>query len=92
MGQRKSGLTVPADQVQECQHAEVTARVQLPLNQYVCGGCGEKVVLVILQAVLMTPEGFEKFKAAQSQQAKAAQRRSTGLVTPDEVRQKEGQK
>lgn len=92
MGQRKSGLAVPPDMVDQCRHAEVFKRIKPQMNQYVCGDCHEKLLGVILQLALMTPEEFEQFKIAQAQQQEAARRKSVGLVTPDEVRRQEGQK
>jgi len=89
MGQRKSGLTVPAEVVDVCRHVEVLQRIKPQVNQSGCGGCKEKVLLVILQFALMSQEGFENFKKAQAEVGKAAQRRKTGLVLPDEVRREQ---
>lgn len=92
MGQRKSGLTVPSDAANQCNHAEVFKRIKPQMNQYVCGGCNARLLGIIIQFALMTLEEFEQFKIAQAQQQEAARRKSVGLVTPDEVRRQEGQK
>ena len=71
-----------------CLHETLLKRIKIPVNQYVCDDCHEKLVLVVPQYGLMTPEEFEQFKRAQAVAATAAERRkSTGLVTPDEDRQ-----
>jgi len=95
MGQRRSGLAVPADKVNVCRHEEVFQRIKPQVQQYVCGGCQDKLLMVVTQFVLMPPEQFEQFKQAQMQAAQDAQRQQkTGLVTPDEVRreQQEGKR
>ena len=95
MGQRKSGLAVPADAVNECRHMEVFQRIKPQLAQYVCGDCQEKLLMVVMQFGLMTQEQFGQFQLAQVKASRAAQRKQkTGLVTPDEVRreQQEGKK
>ncbi len=71
-----------------CQHETLKARIKIPVNKYVCDDCQEKLVLVVPQYGLMTPEEFEQFKRVQAMQMEASRRqRSTGLVTPDEARQ-----
>ena len=75
-----------------CRHETLLARIKLPVNEYVCDDCKAKLVLVIPQYGLMTPEEFEQFKRAQALQITAAKRRqSTGLVTPAEHRQEQAQ-
>jgi len=93
MGKRKSGLDVPKEAVDICRHGEVMAGIQPRLDQFVCGGCDEKVLMVILQFSLMTPEIFEEFKTRQAEAMQAAQRKQqTGLVTPDDVRREQQEK
>ena len=93
MGQRKSGLAVPADAVNECRHMEVFNRIKPQLSQYVCGDCDEKLLMVVMQFGLMTQEQFGQFQLAQVRQAAAAQRKQkTGLVTLDEVRREQQEK
>jgi len=73
-----------------CRHETLLARIKIPGNEYVCDDCKEKLVLVIPQYGLMTPEEFEQFKRVQAVQVQNAKRRkSTGLVTPDEHRQEQ---
>ncbi len=75
-----------------CRHDTLLARIKIPVNEYVCDDCKEKLVLVVPQYGLMTPEEFEQFKRAQAMQMEAAKRRkSTGLVTPEEARQIQAQ-
>lgn len=93
MGQRKSGLAVPADKVDQCRHPDLFKRIKIPVNQYVCKDCNGKLILVVPEYILMPPGDFKKFQQERAAAFKAAQRKQkTGLVTPDEVRQKEGQK
>jgi hypothetical protein len=95
MGQRKSGLAVPADKVKQCRHDELFKRIKIPVNQYVCGDCDAKMILVVPQYILMPPEDFQKFQQEQMARAREARlKQETGLVTPDEVRreQQEGRK
>ena len=73
-----------------CRHETLLARIKIPVNEYVCDDCKEKMVLVIPQYGLMTPKEFKRFKQVQEMQITAAKRRqSTGLVTPDEHRQEQ---
>ncbi len=73
-----------------CRHDTLLARIKIPVNEYVCDDCKVKLVLVIPQYGLMTPEEFEQFKRVQAMQIQNAKRRkSTGLVTPSEARQAE---
>ncbi len=75
-----------------CHHETLLARIKIPVNEYVCDDCKEKLVLVIPQYGLMTPEEFEQFKRVQAMQIQNAKRRKkTGLVTPDEHRQEQAQ-
>ncbi len=75
-----------------CHHETLLARIKIPVNEYVCDDCSERLVLVVPQYGLMTPEEFEQFKRVQAVQVKAAERRQkTGLVTPDEHRQMQAQ-
>ncbi len=75
-----------------CHHETLLARIKIPINEYVCDDCKEKLVLVIPQYGLMTPVEFEQFKRVQAMQRETARRRkSTGLVTPDEHRQEQNQ-
>ena len=93
MGQRESGLTVPPEAMDACRHAEVFQRIKPQMNQYHCQGCGEKLLMVILQFALMTHEEFEHFKKAQIAAAQAAKRKQeTGLVLPDEARREQQEK
>jgi len=93
MGQRKSGLAVPADKVDVCRHEEVFQRIKPQVQQSVCGGCQDKLLMVVTQFVLMPPEQFEQFKLAQLRAAQDAQRKQkTGLITPDEVRREQQEK
>lgn len=76
---------------QPCKHPALMKRVKIPQHQYVCrpkeGGCGKKLILVIPQWGLMTPEEFERWKAEVTAKMEAVKRqRETGLVTPDEAR------
>ena len=92
MGQRKSGLAVPADKVDICKHMEIINRIKPTFARYVCGDCQEQIVLVPIQMRLMTEPEFDALQMAQVLQERAAQRKQkTGLVTPDQVR-REGQK
>ena len=76
-----------------CQHKTLLARIKIPVNEYVCDDCKEKLVLVVPQYGLMTPVEFEQFKRVQALQIKNAERRKkTGLVTPDEHRQEQASK
>ena len=71
-----------------CNHETLLARIKIPVNEYVCDDCKEKLVLVVPQYGLMTPEEFEQFKRVQAVQVKAAERRRrTGLITAEEFRQ-----
>ena len=93
MGQRRSGLAVSADAVNECKHMEVFNRIKPQLSQYVCGDCQEKLLMVVMQFGLMTQEQFGQFQLAQAKAAQAAQRKQkTGLVLPDEVRREQQEK
>ena len=93
MGQRKSGLSAPKENVDVCRHEEVMKRLKPQLPEYVCGDCMEKVLMVILQFSLMTREIFDEFQKRQAAAFQAAQRKQkTGLVTPDEARQQQAQK
>ncbi len=75
-----------------CRHETLFARIKLPVNEYVCDDCKGKLVLVIPQYGLMTPEEFEQFKRVQAVQIQNAKRRkSTGLVTPGEHQQEQAQ-
>ncbi len=75
-----------------CRHETLLARIKIPVNEYVCDDCKEKLVLVVPQYGLMTPAEFEQFKRTQAMQIQNAKRRkSTGLVTPDEHRQEQAQ-
>ena len=75
-----------------CPHTTLLDRIKIPVNEYVCDDCKEKLVVVIPQYGLMTPEAFENYKRTQATAIKAAERRkSTGLVTPDEHRQEQAQ-
>jgi hypothetical protein len=68
-----------------CHHETLLARIKIPVNEYACDDCKVKLVLVIPQYGLMTPEEFEQFKRVQAMQIQNAKRRkSTGLVTPAE--------
>jgi len=88
MGQRKSGLSAPKEAVDICRHEEVIKRLKPRLDEYVCGDCQEKVLMVIINFALMTREVFEQYQKQQAAAFAAAQRkRKTGLVTPDEARQ-----
>ena len=81
-------MTKPAP----CHHETLLARIKIQVNEYVCDDCKEKLVLVVPQYGLMTPEEFEQFKRVQAMQIQNAKRRkSTGLVTPDEHRQEQAQ-
>jgi len=90
--QLASGLTVPADaKVDEpCHHAEVAERVRPQLNQYHCGGCGDKVFFVVLQAALMTQPELEEYQKKMNQAiaAKIAEekRAGLGLVLPGDAK------
>ena len=97
MGQRKSGLAVPADQVDACKHMDIIGRIKPQFDRFVCGDCKERVVLVPLSGRLMTEPEFDQFQMQQVLAERAQQRKQkTGLVTLDEVRReqqaKEGQK
>ena len=75
-----------------CQHQTLMNRIKIPVNEYVCDDCKTKLVLVVPQYGLMTPEEFEQYKRVQAMQIEAARRRKdTGLVTPDEHRQLQAQ-
>ncbi|KKL08432.1 hypothetical protein LCGC14_2575930 [marine sediment metagenome] len=74
--------------IKPCLHETLLARIKIPVNEYVCDDCTEKLVLVIPQYGLMTPAEFEQFKRTQAMQMEAARRREkTGLVTPAEWQQ-----
>ena len=95
MGQRKSGLAVPADQVDVCKHMAVINRITPTFTRYVCADCQEQVVLVPLTMKIMTEPQFDQLQMQQVMADRAAQRKQkTGLITPDEARQQtqEGQK
>ena len=88
MGQRKSGLSAPKEEVDVCRHEEILKRLKPRLDKYMCGDCNEQVLMVVLQFSLMTQEVFDEFQKRQAEAFKAAQRKQkTGLVTPDEARQ-----
>lgn len=71
-----------------CSHKELFKRIKIPVNQYVCGDCKGKLLVVIPQYLVMPPEEFEDFKRKQNEAVLAAKRQQeTGLVTPDEARQ-----
>ena len=92
MGQRKSGLAVPANQVDVCKHMDIINRIKPTFTRYVCGDCQEKIVLVPIQMKLMTEPEFDALQMAQVMADRAAQRKQkTGLVTPDEARQQKQQ-
>ena len=75
-----------------CRHETLLNRIKIPVNEYVCDDCKVKLVLVVPQYGLMTPEEFEQYKRVQAMQIEAARRREkTGLVTPDEFRQEQAQ-
>ena len=96
MGQRKSGLAVPADQVDICKHVDIVNRIKPTFTRYVCGDCQEKIVLVPIQMRLMTEPEFDALMAQVRADRAAQRKQKTGLVTLDEVRRekqaKEGQK
>ena len=94
MGQRKSGLAVPADKVDVCKHMDIVNRIKPTFDRYVCGDCKEKIVLVPIQMKLMSEPEFDVLQMAQVLQQRAERKQKTGLVTPDEVRreQQEGKK
>jgi hypothetical protein len=78
--------------IQPCQHETLLARIKIPVNEYVCDDCSEKLVLVVPQYGLMTPEEFEQFKRVQAMQIEAARcREKTGLITSEEARQMQAQ-
>lgn len=92
MGQRKSGLSVPKEEIDICRHEEVIKRLKPRLDEYVCGGCTEKVLMVVINFSLMTREVFAEFQKQQAAAFAAARRKQeTGLVTPDEARQQKQQ-
>ncbi len=92
MGQRKSGISVPKEAVDVCRHEEVIKRLKPRLDQYHCGDCEEKVLMIVLQFSLMTQEVFDEFQKRQAAAFEAARRKqATGLVTPDEARQQKQQ-
>ena len=75
-----------------CRHETLLARIKIPVNEYVCDDCKEKLLLVVPQYGLMTRKELEQYKRVQAVQIEAAKRRkSTGLVTPDEHRQEQAQ-
>ncbi|KKM74307.1 hypothetical protein LCGC14_1401710 [marine sediment metagenome] len=75
-----------------CQHQTLMNRIKIPVNEYVCDDCKTKLVLVVPQYGLMTPEEFEQYKRVQAMQIESARRREkTGLVTPSEARQMQAQ-
>ena len=94
MGQRKSGLAVPAEAVDVCKHLEIIGRIKPQFDRFVCGDCREKVVLVPLAGTLMTEPEFDQFQMQQVLADRAEKRKKVGLVLPDEVRreQQEGKK
>ena len=78
---------VPPGKAPPCHHETLLARIKIPVNEYVCDDCKEKLVLVIPQYGLLTPKEFEQFKRVQAIQIQNAKRRkSTGLVTAEEHR------
>lgn len=87
-GKRKVALVGLPRTEKVCQHEELRKRINIPVNQYVCGDCKGKFILVSQGPyALMPPEEFGRYKRAQEEMVKAAKRReSTGLVTPDEAR------
>lgn len=87
LGQRKSGLAVPADQVDICKHGDIVQRIKPTFDRFVCGDCKEKIVLVPIQMKLMSEPEFDALQMAQVLQQRAAQRKKVGLITPDEARQ-----
>ena len=92
MGKRKSGISVPKEEVDVCRHEEIMKRLKPQLPEYVCGDCTEKVYMVVLQFSLMTQEVFDEFQKRQAAAFAAAQRKqTTGLLTPDEARQEKQQ-
>ena len=71
-----------------CHHEKLRRRIKIPAPEYVCDDCTEKLILVIPQYALQTPEQFEEFKRIQAKQINdAARRRRTGLITAEEYRQ-----
>jgi hypothetical protein len=93
MTKKKSPLALPPRSVDVCRHAEVFQRIKPQVNKYVCGGCKEQLLMVVLQFALMNQADFEKFKADQVAAYTAARRqKETDLVTPDEVRREQQEK
>ena len=86
MGQRKSGLAVPAEAVDQCRHTEVIQRIKPQMNQFVCHDCGEKVFMVVLQFVVVNQEQFAELQAAQARMVAAQEhqrrQKETGLTIP----------
>lgn len=73
---------------QPCHHETLLARIKIPVNEYVCDDCKERLVLVVPKYGLMTPEEFKQFKQVQAKQIEDAERRRrTGLITAEEFRQ-----
>ncbi len=92
MGRRKSGLSAPKEAVDVCRHEEVLERLKPRLDKYMCGDCTEQVLMVVINFSLMTQEVFDEFQKRQAAAFEAARRKqTTGLVTPDEARQQQGQ-
>lgn len=94
MGQRKSGLAVPADKVDVCKHMAIIERIKPTFTRYVCDDCLERVVLVPIQMRLMSEPEFDQLQMAQVRADRAQQRKKVGLITPGEARQQgqEGKK
>ena len=95
MGQRRSGLAVPADKVDVCKHMEVVSRIKPTFTRYHCGDCQEMIVLVPIQVKLLTVPQFDQLQMEQVLAQRAAERKQkTGLVLPEEARREkqEGQK
>ena len=73
-----------------CHHEKLRRRIKIPAPEYVCDDCKEKLILVIPQYALQTPEQFEEFKRVQAAQIEAAaRRRRTGIITAEEFRQEQ---
>ncbi len=88
MGKRKSGLSVPKEELDVCRHEQVLERLKPRLDKYMCGDCNEQVLMVVINFSLMTQEVFDEFQKRQAAAFEAARRKqATGLVTPDEARQ-----
>lgn len=77
----------------DCHHETLLARIKIPVNQYVCDDCKEKLILFVPKYGLMTREEFEQYKRVEAMQIENAKRRAkTGLVTPDEYRQEQAKR